>query len=106
MPETVARVAKDLTALMTDDFAHQQINLISHLLALVFGFLPNGRTIASTERNGIYPPERPDKDHQFDKIAHPIESFIQNDKDTVSPRELGGSSRSSYAPAGAVESFL
>jgi hypothetical protein len=57
---------------MTDDFAHQQINLISHLLALVIGFLPNGRTIASTERDGIYHPQRSDKDNQFEKIAHTI----------------------------------
>jgi hypothetical protein len=55
---------------MTDDFVHQQINLISHLLALILGFLPNGRTIASPERNGIYRPKRSDKDNQFEKITH------------------------------------
>jgi hypothetical protein len=64
-----------LGVLTTDDFAHQQINLISHLLALVFGFLPNGLSIASTERNGIYRPERSDKDNQFEKITHSVKSI-------------------------------
>jgi hypothetical protein len=59
---------------MTDDFANQQINLISHLLALIFGFLPNGRTIAPPERSGIYRAKRSDKDNQFEKITHSSKS--------------------------------
>jgi hypothetical protein len=57
-------------------------NFGSRFFALVIGFLPNGRTIMSAERDGIDRPERSNKENQNEKTSHTIKSicliFIEN----------------------------